>query len=46
MLDRDPKTRAGFREILAHPVFAHLDWNRVASLEYIREFIPLPTPTP
>lgn len=41
MLDRNPKTRIGFNEILAHPVFAHLDWNRVASLEYTREFITL-----
>ena len=41
MLDRNPKTRAGFKEILAHPVFAHLDWNRVASLDYTREIIPL-----
>jgi len=41
MLDRNPKTRAGFNEILAHPVFTHLDWNRVASLEYTREFIAL-----
>ena len=41
MLDRNPKSRAGFNEILAHPVFAHLDWNRVANLEYTREFIPV-----
>ena len=41
MLERNPKTRIGFNEILAHPVFAHLDWNRVASLEYTREFIDL-----
>jgi len=41
MLDRDPKTRIGFNEILAHPVFAHLDWNRVANLDYTREFITL-----
>lgn len=39
MLDRDEKTRIGFDKILAHPVFAHLDWNRVANLEYTREFI-------
>ena len=41
MLDRNPKSRIGFSEILAHPVFAHLDWNRVANLEYIRKFITL-----
>ena len=41
MLDRNPKTRIGFNEILAHPVFALLDWNRVASLEYTREFATL-----
>ena len=41
MLDRNPKTRIGFNEILAHPVFAHLDWNKVASLEYSREFTVL-----
>lgn len=41
MLDRDPTTRIGFNDILAHPVFAHLDWNKVASLEYTREFITL-----
>lgn len=39
MLDRNQKTRIGFNEIFAHPVFAHLDWNKVANLEYIREFI-------
>jgi hypothetical protein len=38
MLDRNPKTRIGFSEILTHPVFGHLDWNRVAALEYMREF--------
>ena len=41
MLDRDPKARIGFNDILAHPVFAHLDWNRVANLDYTREFITL-----
>ena len=41
MLDRDQATRIGFNDILAHPVFAHLDWNRVANLEYTREFIAL-----
>ena len=41
MLDRNSKTRIGFYEILAHPVFAHLDWNRVANLEYTREFTAL-----
>lgn len=40
MLDRNPKSRAGFKEILAHPVFAHLDWNRVAELDYTRELPP------
>ena len=42
MLDRNQKTRIGFNEIFAHPVFAHLDWNKVANLEYIREFIITP----
>lgn len=38
MLDRNDKTRIGFSEILSHPVFGHLDWNKVERLEYIREF--------
>ena len=42
MLDRDQKTRIGFNEMVAHPVFSHLDWNRVANLGYTRKFIPLP----
>jgi hypothetical protein len=37
MLVKDERNRIGFDEILAHPVFSHLDWNRVASLEYVRE---------
>lgn len=41
MLDRNPKSRAGFKEILAHPTFDLLDWNRVANLDYTREFISL-----
>jgi len=41
MLDRNPRTRVRYNEILAHPVFAHLDWNRVGNLEYTREFITL-----
>lgn len=39
MLDRNQRTRIGFNEILAHPAFALLDWNRVANLDYTREFI-------
>lgn len=39
MLDRNQKTRIGFDEILAHPVFAHLDWNQVANLEYTGEIM-------
>lgn len=39
MLDRNPTTRIGFSEILAHPIFALLDWNRVANLQYSRESI-------
>jgi hypothetical protein len=42
MLDRNQMTRIGFDEILAHPVFAILDWGRVASLEYTREYIITP----
>jgi len=34
MLDRNPTTRIGFSEILAHPIFALLDFNRVANLQY------------
>lgn len=41
MLDRNQKTRIGFNEILAHPVFAFLDWNKVGNLEYTRELITL-----
>lgn len=41
MLDRDQVTRIGFDDMLAHPVFAHLDWNRVATLGYTRKFITL-----
>lgn len=39
MLDRNPKARIGFDEMLAHPVFANLEFNRVANLEYNRELI-------
>lgn len=34
MLDRNPVTRIGFKEMYAHPVFAILDWNKVADLRY------------
>lgn len=37
MLDRNEGTRIGFYKMLNHPVFVHLDWNKVANLDYTRE---------
>eukprot|EP00301_Raphidiophrys_heterophryoidea_P014864 c23335_g1_i1.p1 GENE.c23335_g1_i1~~c23335_g1_i1.p1 ORF type:complete len:383 (-),score=81.02 c23335_g1_i1:287-1324(-) len=40
LLDRDPNTRFGWKEVKEHPFFKSIDWDKMYRKEYKPEFTP------